>query len=96
MKKKIGAYFVDEKFRPTDAIIAGASITSPVWLQSINEYGSALMVIGGVILVYIRIANAWFEWRTQWAKRKEEEKTLGLTKKDFKGCKRSFLKNLFK
>lgn len=44
-----------------DSAIASGAIATPIWLIYLNEYAQAIMLIGGVILVTIRIILAFRE-----------------------------------
>lgn len=46
-----------------DTGIASAAITSPVWLQMVQTYVGLFMLIGGALLLVLRLAIAWREWR---------------------------------
>lgn len=50
-----------------DAVFDGAAatvaITAPLWLADVELWGRALVILGGVLLLALRIAIAWRELR---------------------------------
>ena len=48
---------------PVDAPIGLAAVTAPLWLNWFEGWMQALLLVGGVVLLMIRIAIAWREWR---------------------------------
>jgi hypothetical protein len=42
-----------------DGTTAMAAITVPFWLQDIELWGRGLVILGGLVLLVIRIACAW-------------------------------------
>jgi len=42
-----------------DATAAAAAVTVPFWLQNLEQWGRALVVLGGIVLLGIRILGAW-------------------------------------
>lgn len=48
-----------------DGGIALGAITWPVWVQFLNTAGYVITFLGGLILLCLRIAIAWHEWRTR-------------------------------
>jgi hypothetical protein len=48
-----------------DTMLASGAITAPVWLAYVQTGAAVVMAIGGVVLLALRIAIAWREWRTK-------------------------------
>lgn len=46
-----------------DTGIGGIGATSPLWLQNIQTGAGLVAAVGGAILVIIRLAIAWRDWR---------------------------------
>ena len=46
-----------------DAATGGGAICLPFWVQSLNAVAQEALVIGGVILLALRIALAFQAWR---------------------------------
>lgn len=46
-----------------DATTAMAAVTVPFWLQDIELWGRALVIVGGLVLLVLRILCAWRELR---------------------------------
>jgi hypothetical protein len=46
-----------------DATTAMAAVTVPFWLQDIELWGRALVILGGLVLLVLRILCAWHELR---------------------------------
>jgi hypothetical protein len=46
-----------------DGTAAMAAITAPLWLVDIELWGRALVILGGVVLLGLRIVIAWRELR---------------------------------
>jgi hypothetical protein len=46
-----------------DTALASGAITAPVWLAYVQTGAALLMAVGGVVLLALRIAIAWREWR---------------------------------
>ena len=44
-----------------DGTTAMAAITVPFWLQNIELWGRALVILAGLVLLVIRIICAWHE-----------------------------------
>jgi hypothetical protein len=44
-----------------DATTVTAAVTAPFWLASLEQWGRALVIFGGVVLLGIRIVCAWRE-----------------------------------
>ncbi len=42
-----------------DGTAAMAAITVPFWLQSVELWGRALVIVGGLVLLALRILCAW-------------------------------------
>jgi len=42
-----------------DATAAAAAITVPFWLQALEQWGRALVILGGIVLLGLRIVGAW-------------------------------------
>jgi hypothetical protein len=42
-----------------DATAAAAAVTVPFWLQDLEQWGRALVILGGVVLLALRIIGAW-------------------------------------
>ncbi len=48
-----------------DGTAAMAAITAPLWLADVELWGRALVLLGGVVLLGLRIAIAWRELRRE-------------------------------
>lgn len=48
-----------------DGAIGLGAITSPVWIQMMQTGAAILTVVGGLILLGLRIMIAWHEWKTR-------------------------------
>lgn len=48
-----------------DYTMASAAVTTPLWLEQLHTWGGAAMLIGGLVLLAIRIGLAIREWRTK-------------------------------
>ena len=46
-----------------DGALGVGAITSPLWLQALEISSSVLMIFGGLILLGLRLAITWREWR---------------------------------
>ena len=46
-----------------DAAAGGGAISLPFWVQSVNVVAQEFLIIGGVILLGLRIALAFRAWR---------------------------------
>ena len=46
-----------------DATTATAAVTVPFWLQDVELWGRALVILGGLVLILLRILCAWRELR---------------------------------
>ena len=46
-----------------DAALGTSAVASPWWLQHLETTLGLIMLIGGVILLVLRIAIAWRNWR---------------------------------
>ena len=46
-----------------DATLGGGAVASPWWLVYFNDAANALMIVGGIALLAIRLAISWREWR---------------------------------
>jgi len=44
-----------------DGTTAMAAITAPFWLQGFELWGRALVILGGLVLLILRILCAWRE-----------------------------------
>jgi len=44
-----------------DTTTVAAAVTAPFWLASIEQWGRALVLLGGLVLLAIRILCAWRE-----------------------------------
>ena len=42
-----------------DSSVGGAAVSAPLWLQWIETYDGAVMFVGGVVLISIRLVIAW-------------------------------------
>ena len=49
--------------RALDGFIGGVSVTAVAWMQYVDAYAGLIMMIGGMILLALRIMIAWREWR---------------------------------
>jgi hypothetical protein len=59
-----GASFMPHKLDTVfDATTAMAAVTVPFWLQDIELWGRALVILGGLVLLVLRILCAWRELR---------------------------------
>ena len=41
-----------------DATTAAAAISAPFWLENMEQWGRALLILGGLVLLVIRIIGA--------------------------------------
>ena len=57
-----------------DGTAAMAAITAPLWLAEVELWGRALVILGGVVLLALRIVIAWRSLR---AARNEAERRHG-------------------
>lgn len=48
-----------------DGIIGVGAITSPVWIQMLQTGAAIITLIGGIVLLGLRIMIAWHEWKTR-------------------------------
>ena len=52
-----------------DAVVDGAAaltaISAPLWLANVELWGRALVILGGVVLLALRIVIAWRVLRAQ-------------------------------
>jgi hypothetical protein len=46
-----------------DGVLGIGAVTSPFWLQAVQTGIGLFMLIGGAILLALRLAIAWREWR---------------------------------
>ena len=46
-----------------DSAIGITAISGPVWISYITTYGGLVMLLGGIVLLVLRIALAWKEWK---------------------------------
>jgi hypothetical protein len=46
-----------------DGTAAMAAITAPLWLENVELWGRALVIVGGVVLLALRVVLAWRELR---------------------------------
>ena len=46
-----------------DATTAMMAVTVPFWLQDVELWGRALVILGGLVLLILRILCAWHELR---------------------------------
>lgn len=55
---------MDHPVRNTiDAALGTGAVTSPIWLQYIQDGLGLFMLIGGAVLLLLRLMIAWREWR---------------------------------
>lgn len=47
----------------TDSIIGTGALSTPFWLESFQYGMTVFMLVGGAVLLVLRIALAWREWR---------------------------------
>ena len=47
----------------TDIALGVVAIASPVWLQFLQTFTGLFTAIGGMLLIALRLAIAWHEWR---------------------------------
>ncbi len=45
-----------------DGSVGALAVSTPVWVEYVSTYGGLVMLIGGIILLALRIALAWKEW----------------------------------
>lgn len=48
-----------------DSAIGAGALSSPWWLPVFNTWTNVALVLGGIILLGLRIAIAWREWRSK-------------------------------
>jgi hypothetical protein len=46
-----------------DGILGVGAVSSPIWLQYLQTTVGMFMLIGGALLLALRLAIAWREWR---------------------------------
>lgn len=46
-----------------DGAIGAVGVSSPVWLQYLQNGAGAVVAIGGAVLIVIRVMIAWRDWR---------------------------------
>lgn len=46
-----------------DWFLGGASVTAIAWMRYVDPYFAFVMLVGGVILLVLRIMLAWRQWR---------------------------------
>jgi hypothetical protein len=46
-----------------DTSIGTIGAISPIWIQYLQEWAGFIAAVGGAILVIIRLAIAWRDWR---------------------------------
>lgn len=46
-----------------DGLLGVGAVSSPIWLQYIQTTIGMFMLIGGALLLALRLAIAWREWR---------------------------------
>ena len=46
-----------------DGAIVAVSLASPWWLQALQQGVGLFMLLGGAVLLALRLAIAWREWR---------------------------------
>lgn len=47
-----------------DYAMAGAAVSIPLWLESLQTWGEVVALIGGIVLLGLRIGLAIREWRS--------------------------------
>jgi hypothetical protein len=52
-----------EYLHKSDVAIGGAAATYPWWVQLLENVSHAYIVVGGVVLVTVRVAIAIRDWR---------------------------------
>jgi hypothetical protein len=55
-----------------DAILIPATVTAPIWVNYINAYGSAVMVVMGIALALYRGYDIWEKRKTRKARQSEQ------------------------
>jgi len=48
-----------------DVALAASALSSPVWLSMLQTYVGLFMLLGGALLLVLRLAIAWREWRAK-------------------------------
>lgn len=48
---------------PIDAAIGGVAASSPLWYQYVETGLGIFMLIGGAVLLCLRLAIAWRDWK---------------------------------
>ena len=46
-----------------DGSVGGAAVTFPLWLQWTEPYIGAFMLLGGAVLLVVRLAISWRDWK---------------------------------
>jgi len=46
-----------------DGALGGTAITAPLWLQYVTLYSGAVLAVGGIVLLLLRIFIVWREAR---------------------------------
>jgi hypothetical protein len=54
----------------TDSVVASITISAPLWLQYVQTYGGFLMMIGGLILLGMRL---YLTYRDGFSEKKKDE-----------------------
>jgi hypothetical protein len=57
-----------------DSLIAGIGLSAPVWLQELEQWLHWMLLIGGVLLLALRVANALLEL---WARYRDRSRECG-------------------
>jgi hypothetical protein len=48
-----------------DTALAAGAISTPWWVQSLQTYVGSFMLIGGAVLLVLRLVITWNEWQAQ-------------------------------
>jgi len=56
---------VEQVKQGLDYALGAGAVTAPVWLQYVQTYAGFLMLVGGLVLLALRIAIAWNEWQNR-------------------------------
>lgn len=46
-----------------DSAIGATAVTAPAWVQNVTTYGGVIMLVAGIILMCLRVAIAYREWK---------------------------------
>ena len=54
---------IDTAKHTLDSALGAAAVTSPFWVQALQTGAAIITVIGGLVLLGLRIMIAWHEWK---------------------------------